>query len=70
LDACRQIQRILGPTEEIAGLFREGRSEADISCAVGEGARLMVAEPSKGRIHFARFRQFDPSALSISEIAE
>ena len=27
LDACRQIKSLLGPTGQLAGLFREGHSE-------------------------------------------
>jgi hypothetical protein len=57
LDGCRQIKRVLGPTETIAGLFREGR--LDISCPVDQGAQLTVSEPSKGRIRFVKFKEFD-----------
>jgi hypothetical protein len=66
LDACRQIRSILGPTEAIAGMFRKGRSVPDISCSVDKGAELTVSEPSKGRIHFAKFREFD-AALRLVE---
>ena len=43
LDACRQIRAILGDTSQRAGLFREGRTEADISCSVNKGALLTVS---------------------------
>jgi hypothetical protein len=66
LDACRQIKSILGPTAATAGVFREGRSGPDISCSVDKGAELTVSEPSKGRIHFAKFREFD-AALRLVE---
>ncbi len=59
LDACRQIEAILGDTETVAGLFREGRSAPDISCPVDKGAQLTVSEPSKSRIRFVKFREFD-----------
>jgi hypothetical protein len=54
LDGCRRIKRILGPTGERAGLFREGRAEADVSYSVEWGAAHTVKEPSKGRIGFAK----------------
>ena len=43
LDACREIKRILGPTEQRAGLFREGRSSPDLSCTVEWGAAIPSA---------------------------
>jgi hypothetical protein len=64
LDACRQLERILGDTAEAAGLFREGRTIPDISCSISEGAGLTVAEPKNGKIiHFAKYRPFDRSAF-------
>jgi hypothetical protein len=67
LDACRQLKRILGDTAEAAGLFREGRTIPDISCPVKDGALLTVAEPSKGSIHFAKYRPFNRSAFITSD---
>jgi hypothetical protein len=70
LDACRQIKRALDPTElagRRAGVFREGKAEPDISCLVLKGAELTVAEPSRGKIHFTNFREFDSSAFQASE---
>jgi hypothetical protein len=61
LDACRLIKRALGPTkaaEERAGLYRHGRTQPDLHCAVLAGADLTVSEPSIGRIHFAKYREF------------
>jgi hypothetical protein len=70
LAACRQIKRILGACGERACLFREGRSEPDISCDVEWGAAHTVKEPSGGAIHFAKFQAFDLSIRSMSEAAE
>jgi hypothetical protein len=62
LDACRQIKRILGDTGDRAALFRPGRSSWDMRCAVERGAARTVKEPSKGHIHFAKYRQFRGAA--------
>jgi hypothetical protein len=67
LEACRQIKRAVEPTElagERAGVFRDGKAEPDITCMVLKGAELTVAEPSNGKIHFTKFREFDSSALA------
>jgi hypothetical protein len=56
LDACRAIERTLGPTRELAGLFREGRSEPDLTCQVDIGALLTVRE---GRLQGPRFGKFE-----------
>jgi hypothetical protein len=66
LDACRQIKRIVGPTAEAAGLFRDGRAEPDIWCAVNWGAEHTISEPDRGKIHIAKYREFTP----IREAAE
>ena len=65
LDACREIKRILGPTEQRAGLFREGRSSPDISWSVEWGAAHSVGEFSGTR--FVKYREF---ALPMAEAAE
>ena len=67
LDACRQIRAILGDTSQRAGLFREGRTEADISCSVNKGALLTVEDGPKG-IRFRKYREFD--RLAADDIAE
>ena len=67
LDACRQIRAILGDTSRRAGLFREGRTEADISCPVNKGALLTVEDGPKG-IRFRKYREFD--RLAADDIAE
>jgi hypothetical protein len=67
LDACRQIRAILGDTSRRAGLFREGRTEADISCSVNKGALLTVEDGPKG-IRFRKYREFD--RLAADDIAE
>ena len=65
--ACRQIRAILGNTSRRAGLFREGRTEADISCSVNKGALLTVEDGPQG-IRFRRYREFD--RLAADDIAE
>ena len=67
LDACRQIRAILGDTSQRAGLFREGGTEADISCSVNKGALLTVEDGPKG-IRFRKYREFD--RLAADDIAE
>jgi hypothetical protein len=72
LDACRQIKRILGLTEEAqehAGLYRPGRTTPDLHCAVLVGAEWTVSEPSSGRIHYVKYREFDRSATAASASA-
>jgi hypothetical protein len=59
LDACRQIERILGATTKRAGVFREGRDAPDISCPVAAGAEVTVSERDKGGIRFGKY-QPDP----------
>ena len=51
---CRQIKSLLGPTGQLAGLFREGHSEWDIRCRVDVGAELTVKEESAGGIRVAK----------------
>jgi hypothetical protein len=71
LDACRQIKRARGLTEEAqerAGLYRAGRSTPDLQCAVLVGANLSVTEPNQGRIHFAKFQEFSRSATLPNRI--
>lgn len=58
LDACRQIERAGGDPRSSAGVFREGRSEPDISCLVGNGAKVTVSEADNGTIKFVKFREF------------
>jgi hypothetical protein len=70
LDGCRLIKRALDPTElagERAGVFRDGKAEPDISCLVLKAAEVTVAEPSNGKIHFTKFREFDSSAFQVNE---
>ena len=64
---CRQIKSLLGPTGQLAGLFREGRSEWDIRCKVDVGAEFTVKEESAGGIRFARHNSF---TATFSEAAE
>ena len=67
-NALRQPSGLLAtvngkPSAHRAGLFREGRTIADLSCLIDEGARLTVREESNGGIHFAQYREFDRTAL-------
>jgi hypothetical protein len=55
LDACRQLQRILGDIPDIVGVFRDGRSEPDISCPLKVGAQYTVVERDKGNVRFERY---------------
>ena len=66
-DACRQIRAILGDTSQRAGLFRDGRTEADITCPVNKGALLTVEDGPKGS-RFRKYREFD--RLAADDIAE
>jgi hypothetical protein len=64
LDACRQIQSLLGGTcREQAGIWREGHDEPDMRCPVNVGARYRVAEDRKSGPRFRKFEQFDPAVL-------
>jgi hypothetical protein len=58
LDACRQLQSLYGVTAERVGLFREGRSDPDISCMVEAGAATTVEERDSGGIRFAKYKSF------------
>jgi hypothetical protein len=67
LDACRQIRTLLGPTGQLAGLFRERHSDWDIRCRVDVGAGLTVKEESAGGIRFATHKPF---TATFGEAAE
>ncbi len=67
LDACRQIKSLLGPTGQLAGLFREGSSDWDIRCPIDVGAELTVKEESKGGIRFARHKPFTATFRDAAE---
>ena len=62
LDACRQIKHAVGSTDAVAAIFRDGRTEADLSCHVEAGAALTVSEPDKGRIKFVAYSEWKPLA--------
>jgi hypothetical protein len=66
-NACRQIKSLLGPTGQLAGLFREGYSEWDIRCRVDVGAELTVKEESAGGIRVAKHKPF---TATFGEAAE
>ena len=65
LDACRQIKSLLGPTNQLAGLFRKGRSEPEISCSVRWGTAHTVRDD--GRIRFAKYRESDEPMAEAAE---
>src|SRR6516165_12539692 len=67
LDARRHIKSLLGPTGQLAALFREGCSEWDIRCPVDVGAELTVKEESAGGIRLARH---NPLTATFREAAE
>jgi hypothetical protein len=69
LDACRQIQELLGPTAQKAGLFRPGKNHPDLSCYVTDGARLTVEERSAGGIRFAKYREPEIEPRSETDAA-
>ncbi|KRR11285.1 hypothetical protein CQ12_05515 [Bradyrhizobium jicamae] len=58
LDACREIQSILGATGHHAAVFRPGRAHWDIRCSVEWGAAHTVKETRSGTIRFAVYRPF------------
>ena len=65
LDGCRQIKSLLRPTNQLAGLFRKGRSEPDISCSVRWGAEHTVRDD--GRVRFAKYRESDEPMAEAAE---
>jgi len=67
LDACRQIKSLLGPTGQLAGLFRAGRSEWDIRCRVDVGAELTIKEESAGGIRVAKHKPFTAAFREAAE---
>jgi hypothetical protein len=67
LDACRRIKRAVGPTTELAGLFRDGRETPDLICAVHAGADLTVVERGNGTIRFEKYRPWSASRSALPE---
>lgn len=55
LDACRQLKSLYGLTGDRAGLFREDRDTADISCPIEVGAANTVKEPDRGAVRFGKY---------------
>jgi hypothetical protein len=62
LDACRAIKRTGGPTDELAGLFWEGRSTPSLTCRVDVGALRTVWEGSSHGPQFGTFNTFSERA--------
>jgi hypothetical protein len=70
LDACRQIQAILGdPCREQAGIYREGHDQPDMTCSVDIGAKYRVAEDTKSGPRFRKYEPFDSSVFKAKEAA-
>jgi hypothetical protein len=68
LDACRQIQAILGdPCHQQAAIYREGKDQPDMTCPVDVGAKYRVAEDIKNGPRFRKFEPFDPSVFKSKE---
>jgi hypothetical protein len=70
LDACRQIQAILGdPCRERAAVYREGHDQPDMTCPVDIGAKYRVAEDTKSGPRFRKYEPFDSSVFKAKEVA-
>jgi hypothetical protein len=59
LDACRQIKRMGGDPSARCSIFREGRTEADLTCTVGVGAGLTVEETQLRGPYFAKWKPYN-----------
>jgi hypothetical protein len=70
LDACREIQSILGdPCRQQAGIYREGHDQPDMTCPVDVGAKYRVAEDVKNGPRFRKFEPFDRSVFKAKDAA-
>jgi len=60
LDACRKIKRTSDATgDRQIGIYREGRTDPDMTCSVEIGAAYTVSEPAKGGApKFVLYREF------------
>ena len=58
-DAARVIKRMGADPKNFLGMFRVGRSVADLTARVGVAAGLTVSEPNKGCARFVRWQEFD-----------
>ena len=68
LDACRQIQTILGdPCHRQAGIWREGHDQPDMVCPVDVGAKYRAAEDTKSGPRFRKFEPFDSSVFKAHD---
>ena len=67
LDACRQIKSLLGPTGQLAGLFRGGSSDWDIRCPIDVGVELTIKAESAGG---SRVAKHNPFTATFREAAE
>jgi hypothetical protein len=62
LDACRQIKSILKGTDTAkrrVGVFRVGRREADVSCALDWGAAHTIVESYKDGMRILKYHPFE-----------
>ena len=70
LDACREIQSILGdPCHQQAGIYREGKDQPDMTCPVDVGAKYRIAEDTKSGPRFRKFEPFDSSVFRANDTA-
>lgn len=67
LDACRELKSLLGDTEHIVGLFREGDKNPSLTCQLSVGAGLTVSEGQTSGPRFVKFRPFE---IALREAAE
>jgi hypothetical protein len=60
LDACRAIKRTGAvPEAEQIAIYREGRTDPDMTCPLWAGAVTTVSEPQRGGVKFVKFSEFD-----------
>lgn len=69
LDACRALKRAGALPVERVSLFREGRSEPDLTCTVGWGASHTVEESRKVGPRFVKYREYSYFAIAASTTA-
>jgi hypothetical protein len=70
LDACRQIQAILGdPCHQQAGIYHEGKDQPDMTCPVDVGAKYRAAEDTKSGPRFRIYQPFDSSVFNKAKEA-
>ena len=58
LDAARAVKSMGGDTQQRLGLFRVGRSTADLTASVEVAAGLTVSEANRGGPKFIKYQEF------------